>query len=90
MDENNIGVRAEASRKIREANNKTEGRTNGEHTILSYTAAGEGMLAIVPSNTEHRQPLQDSQGRFLRRPLDDGTMETGLFGVDAFGRFVSI
>jgi hypothetical protein len=59
-------------------------------SILAYSADREREIQEKPSFTRYRVALQNADGEFLKKPNDDGTLSSGTFGIDAFGRFVSV
>lgn len=73
-----------------DATHRQTGNATSSLGVLSYTAAREREIQEKPSFTRHRTALQGADGAFVLRPKDDGSLETGHFGIDAFGRFVTV
>ena len=59
-------------------------------SILAYSPDKEREIQEKPSFTRYRTALQNAAGEFLVKPNDDGTLSSGTFGIDAFGRFVAV
>jgi hypothetical protein len=92
MDENDIGSRNFQAKQSQQAITRVGGRTTDGNnlTLLAYTPAAEDSIASLPTYGKHREPLQNVDGTFKKRPLLDGTLEIGTFKVDSFGRFVQV
>lgn len=58
--------------------------------LLATSAQEERAISQRPVFTQHRAALQGADGAFNFKPGDDGALTAGHFGIDAFGRFVTV
>ena len=61
-----------------------------EGSTSAYTPQAHRAFSNAPTVTATRAALQNTAGQFLYRPNDDGTMTSGTWGIDEWGRVVAI
>lgn len=74
---------------IRAEQERAQGRSLRGFGTLAYTPEMERGLSRMPALPGLRSPLQNNDGTFKLRPKDDGTLETGSYGIDSYGRYVT-
>ena len=83
----------EATDRLADAQRADQERAQGKSLrgfgTLAYTPEMERGLSRIPTLPGFRTPLQNNDGTFKSRPKDDGTLETGSYGVDSYGRYVT-